>query len=288
MTRRIAHVSDLHFGREDPVVAEGLAADLRREGADLVVVSGDLTQRARRSQFAAARAWLDRLGVPWVAVPGNHDIPLYDVGRRVLDPFGRYKALVHHDLEPVHHDDEVAVLGLNTVLPWVWKGGLVRRRAHRRLRAWSEAAGDRARVVFAHHPFTRHERSRADLVRGWREAVAAMEAAGVDLVLTGHHHRFGHSESRDVPVGGPHRLVVVRASTSISHRRRGEPNSYGLVRIDDRTLRVASRVWDAEAGRFGAGVAHEYRRIPWQGTWLEKLEVGATTDGVSLERRVLR
>jgi 3',5'-cyclic AMP phosphodiesterase CpdA len=257
--RRVAHLSDLHFGREDPVVAAGLAADLSREKVDLVVVSGDLTQRARRAQFQAARAWLDGLGVPWIAVPGNHDIPLFDVPRRVVDPFGRYRSIVCPDLEPEHLDDELAVLGLNTVLPWVWKGGLVRRRFYAHLRRWSEAAGDRVRIVFAHHPFTRHAHSRSDLVRGWRQAVLAMEEAGVDLVLTGHHHRFGHSESRDVPVGGPHRLVVVRASTSISHRRRGEPNSYSLLHLDGKAFGIEGRTW--KDGRFAAGATHSYRRI---------------------------
>ena len=258
--RRVAHLSDLHFGREDPEVAAGLAHDLARKQVDLVVVSGDLTQRARRAQFAAARAWLDGLEIPWVSVPGNHDIPLYDVARRVVDPFGRYRRIVCRDLEPEHLDDEMAVLGLNTVLPWVWKGGLVRRAFYDRLRSWSAKAGDRVRIVFAHHPFTRHAGSRSDLVRGWRQSIQAMEEAGVDLVLTGHHHQFGHSESRDVPIGGPHRLVVVRASTSISHRRRGEPNSYSLLEMDAATLRIEGRTWGD--GRFVAGTTHAYRRIP--------------------------
>lgn len=257
--RRVAHLSDLHFGREDPVVAAGLADDLAGQDVDLVVVSGDLTQRARRAQFRSARAWLDGLGIPWIAVPGNHDIPLYDVARRIVDPFGRYRAIVSPELEPERFDAEVAVLGLNTVLPWVWKGGLVRRPFYARLREWSDKAGDRVRIVFAHHPFTRHAESRSDLVRGWRQSIRAMEEASVDLVLTGHHHRFGHSESRDVPIGGPHRLVVVRASTAISRRRRGEPNSYSLLHLDDATLRIEGRVWGD--GRFGEGTTHSYRRI---------------------------
>lgn len=259
MTRCIAHLSDLHFGREDPVVAAGLAEDLRRSGTDLVLVSGDLTQRARRAQFQAARAWLDGLGMPWVAVPGNHDVPLYDVARRLVDPYGRYRRLVHAELEPEFTDQEVTVLGLNTVQPFTWKGGLVRSHALGRLAAWSDQAGHRLRVVVAHHPFTRHEASRSDLVRGWREAVAAMEAARVDLVLTGHHHQFGHGESRDHAVDGPHRLVVVRASTSISHRRRGEPNSYALVHVDGSSLAVEGRVWDG--ARFGSAGKHGYPRV---------------------------
>ena len=244
MTRRLAHLSDLHFGRDDPAVAAGLRDDLRRCGADLVLVSGDLTPRARRRHFRQARAFLDGLGIPWLAVPGNHDVPLYDLGRRLLDPYGRYRRFVHPHLEPEYQDRDIAVLGLNTVLPRVWKGGLVRQHALRRLQEWSRGAGDRLRVVVAHHPFTRHDASTADLVRGWREAVQAMEQAGVDLVLTGHLHRFGLSPARAAAAGGPHSLVVVRASTSISTRRRGEPNAYGLVHVDPDRLAVESRAWD--------------------------------------------
>lgn len=261
MTRRLAHVSDLHFGREDGAAAAGLAQDLLDVGAELVVVSGDLTQRARRAQFQAARAWLDGLRLPWVAVPGNHDVPLWDVGRRLVDPYGRFRRHVG-PLEPTFQDDEVAVLGLNTVLPRVWKGGLARRRALRAMATWSQAAGDRWRVVVAHHPFTPHGATRGDLVRGWAQAVAAMEAARVDLVLTGHLHRFGHAESRDYAVGGPHRLVVVRAATAISHRRRGEPNSYALVRMDATGLEVEARTWDG--ARFMPTSVHAYGRAAQQ------------------------
>lgn len=257
--RRIAHLSDLHFGREDPAVAEALAADLARQRVDLVLVSGDLTQRARRRQFKAARAWLDSLPAEWIAVPGNHDIPLFDLPRRLLDPYGRYRRHIEPVLDPSYQDDKIAVLGLNTVLPRVWKGGLVRRHALRRLRAWSQKAGPRARIVIAHHPFTHHGPGSKGLVRGWREAVAAMEAARVDLLLTGHLHRFRHSESRDFAVDGPHRLVVVGASTSISHRRRGEPNQYSIVAIDAAELRVEARLHEGRG--FVAGPKHSYRRV---------------------------
>jgi 3',5'-cyclic AMP phosphodiesterase CpdA len=203
------------------------------------------------------------LPAPWVAVPGNHDIPLFDVARRAFDPFGRYRRLVDPCLEPSFQDDEVAVLGLNTVRPRVWKGGLVRASTRQRLERLAEEAAGRARILFAHHPFTRAPESRQDLVRGWREAVAAMEAAGVDVVLTGHHHQWGHSESRAFAVGGPHRLVVVRASTSVSQRRRGEPNSYALVEVDEERICVRSRVWDGQ--RFVAGAVHRYPRVSRRG-----------------------
>ncbi|HET6399744.1 MAG TPA: metallophosphoesterase [Candidatus Thermoplasmatota archaeon] len=259
--RRIAHVSDLHFGREDAGIAKDLRRDLDEVRADLVVVSGDLTQRARRRQFEAARAYLDSLPATWMAVPGNHDIPLYDFARRALDPFGRYRRIVCGELAPRHEDDEVTVLGLNTVLPRAWKNGIARTAALDRLHKWSANAGSRARIVFAHHPFARPAASRAELVRGWQQAVLAMEGAGVDLLLTGHQHRSGHFESRAYVADGPHRLVIVRAGTCISHRRRGEPNSYNLIHVEPDRFIVEARHWTD--GSFRAAATQAFPRRAW-------------------------
>ena len=108
--RTIAHVSDLHFGREDPALVAALQEDLKGAAPDLVAVSGDLTQRARRREFEAARDFLQALGMPMLAVPGNHDIPLFDVARRLLRPLDRYRQYIHADDNPFYVDAELAVL----------------------------------------------------------------------------------------------------------------------------------------------------------------------------------
>src|SRR5512144_1168606 len=100
--RTIAHLSDLHFGREDPVAVEALLEDLARVRPSLVAVSGDLTQRARVREFERARTFLRRLPWPWLAVPGNHDVPLLDVLRRFVSPLDRFRAYVAPNLEPVY------------------------------------------------------------------------------------------------------------------------------------------------------------------------------------------
>jgi 3',5'-cyclic AMP phosphodiesterase CpdA len=257
---RVAHLSDLHFGRHDPAVVEGLLADLERMRPALVAVSGDLTQRARRAQFAAARAFLDRLPAPWLAVPGNHDIPLHDVLRRLWSPLGRYRAGIARELAPRHDDGKVAVLGLNTAWHFFWKGGRVTPLQLAALKAWAKEAEGRARIVVAHHPFAHPKEGHGhSLVRGWQPALLAMEAAGVDLVLTGHHHLAGHSESRAVAAGGPRRVVLVQAGTATSVRVRGEPNSYNLVHVGGKALRVERRDWDGR--RFATAGVQEYRRL---------------------------
>ena len=102
--RTLVHLSDLHFGRTDPALIEPLLASIAAIAPDLVVVSGDLTQRARAAQFAEARAFLDRIAQPRIVVPGNHDVPLYRVWERFLSPLGKYKKHIGSDLEPTFVD----------------------------------------------------------------------------------------------------------------------------------------------------------------------------------------
>ncbi|MCA1810953.1 MAG: metallophosphoesterase [Halobacteriales archaeon] len=258
---RIAHLSDLHFGRADPRVVAGLLADLRALRPDLVAVSGDLTQRARRSEFVAARAFLDQLPAPWLAVPGNHDIPLHNVARRLGWPLHRFRAAIAPEPLPKHADGQVAALGLNTAWHLVWKGGRVTPLQVAAVRHWSAQQGGRLRIVVAHHPFSPPAGGRGhSLVRGWQPALLAMEEAGVDIVLTGHHHIAGRSESRAHAVDGPHRVVLVGAGTATSVRVRGEPNSYNLLHAAPGRLRVERRDWDGQ--RFGTAEEQEY--VGWQ------------------------
>src|SRR5207244_6632903 len=163
--RTIAHVSDLHFGREDPRVVEAVLEDLAAARPDLVVVSGDLTQRARRRQFQAARAFLDRFPAPVLVVPGNHDIPLFDLARRFFRPLGRYRSLVTADLAPLFHDDEVAVLGVNTARSNVWKSGRLSLDQIDGIRARLSPLPPRVfKVLVTHHPFVPPPGTRAHRV----------------------------------------------------------------------------------------------------------------------------
>src|SRR6187402_1259412 len=123
--RTIVHLSDLHFGRIDPAILDPLAALVAAIRPDVVVASGDLTQRARKAQFQEARAYMDRLPKPQVVVPGNHDVPLYRIWERFLSPLGKYKRHITADLEPSFVDDEIAVLGVNTARSLTFKGGRI-------------------------------------------------------------------------------------------------------------------------------------------------------------------
>src|SRR5258706_6555940 len=131
--RTIVHLSDLHFDRVDPAVVDALARFVPAIAPDVIAVSGDLTQRARTHQFAQARAFLDSLPGPRLVVPGNHDVPLYNVIARFVNPLGRYRRYITDDLQPHHADEEMLLLGANTTRSLTRAGGRLRPEDLRRI-----------------------------------------------------------------------------------------------------------------------------------------------------------
>ena len=275
--RRIAHLSDLHFGRHDPVVVDGLLASLAEARPDLVLVSGDLTQRARRAEFAAARAFLDRLApVPTVVIPGNHDIPLYDLARRFVRPLHRFRRLIGCETHAFFADAELAVLGLNTARSLTFKNGRISFAQMNRIRrAFADVPSGALRVLAVHHPLAppAHDPD-LDPVGRWRPALEAIGHAGVQVVLSGHFHSV-FSGGLAMPmrpadgVGGC--ILAVHAGTAVSTRTRGgEANSYNLIRTEgDRALTVAVQAWDGRRFAEGPCASFERRDGRWRRTGVE-------------------
>jgi 3',5'-cyclic AMP phosphodiesterase CpdA len=245
--RTLAHLSDLHFGRTDPALHEPLRRSLHALAPDLVVVSGDLTQRARAKQFREARDYLDALPKPQLVVPGNHDVPLYDVVRRFFNPLGRYRRIVSEDTEPVFQDAELAVVGVNTARSLVFKGGRINDRQVARIRErLCDLDGDVTKIVVSHHPFDVPDGSdQADQIVGRaRRALEKLAGCGADLFLSGHLHatHVGHTADR-YRIAGLSALVV-QAGTALSTRERGEANSYNVLRVSSRRIAIEARTWD--------------------------------------------
>ena len=246
---RIAHLTDVHFGAEEPAVVAALYAELRADRPDLVVVSGDLTQRARTREFVAAREFLDGIGAPWLAVPGNHDLSAYDLAERFLDPYARWRRLLSPQTEPVWQDADCAVLGLNTAQRmgwhWDWSRGRVGFRRLRRLVARLAAVpAGKVRVVVAHHPLLPTPGVAGVAMAGnAARALAAFARAEVGLVLSGHLHRR-HSRAVAAADGG---TLLLQGASATSWRLRGEPNAYNRVVIGPgRRITVEPRVWDGQ------------------------------------------
>jgi 3',5'-cyclic AMP phosphodiesterase CpdA len=248
--RTIVHLSDLHFGRVDEALLDPLVAAVARAQPDLVVVSGDLTQRARAAQFAQARAFLDRLPGPQVVVPGNHDVPLYNVARRFLAPLANYRKYIHDQLETCHVDDEIAVCGVNTARSLTFKNGRINLDQLARIRDTLYPLPDHVlRVVVTHHPFDIGEDVDEDNLLGRASmAMDILSDVGVDLMLSGHlHASAATSTAARYRIDG-YSALVVQAGTATSTRQRGEPNAFNVLRTSRDSIAIERHAWDA-AGR---------------------------------------
>lgn len=263
--RTIAHVSDLHFGTEIPEVVAGLAADLRAQAPSLVVVSGDLTQRARSGQFRAARTYLAGLPQPQLVVPGNHDIPLFDVARRFLAPLSRYRAIVQDQLDPVYQDADLFVIGLNTARPFTWQSGRISTAQLELLRARLPGAGDRLKVVVTHHPFIPPpDDAGIKLVGRAAHAIPLLDAYGVDLLLAGHLHRGYAGDIRSHYPAAQRSVIVVQAGTAISGRTRSEPNAYNWITLDRTRITITVRAWTGSAFTALRGKDYDLTEDGWR------------------------
>lgn len=258
--RTIVHLSDIHFGRVDPRVVAPLVDAISAVTPNLVAVSGDLTQRARRNQFKQARAFLDQLPKPVLVVPGNHDVPLFNLAARFFDPYGGYRHYIAQDLEPIHQDDETIVVGLNSArtVPFHGGGRLNETQVARACAHLANAPAAAVRIVVTHHPFDlpkshgdEHLIGRSDM------AMRKLAAAGADLFLAGHLHvsHVGHTADRYQIAG--HSALVVQAGT-LSTRGRGEVNNFNVLRLARPLITIERHSWNEEARAFQAS---------WTGTF---------------------
>ena len=234
---RIAHLSDIHFGAHDPAVVAGAEAWLTGQRPDLVVISGDFTQRARVEQYQEAGAFLDRLeaaGLRTLGVPGNHDVPLYDVVRRFVRPLGRYRRYIDDELCPWFENERLAVLGINTARSLTFKNGRINHDQMALIRErFRSVPAERTRVLVTHHPLFSMPIGEAGgltkVVEQDDEAIQAVCEAGVHILLAGHFHRsFSGSAREMVKKAGP--ALVIQAGTATSTRlRAGEAQSFNLI-----------------------------------------------------------
>lgn len=266
--RTIAHISDLHFGAEDPPVADGLLADLQAMAPSLVIISGDLTQRARRKQFLAAQEYLERLPRPQVVVPGNHDIPLYDVFRRFAAPLKRYARMISSDFNPWYEDAEVCVLALNTARSLTWKSGRISLDQIVRIRdQFGSVPEDKFKILVTHHPFIPPPGESAagiDLVGRAKLALEVLDECCVDLLLAGHLHHGYTGDVRTFYPATKRSIVVAQAGTAISHRVRREPNGYNLITLDGDRMSFSVRVWDGNGFSESAVVPYVLKKNEWR------------------------
>lgn len=259
--RTIVQLSDLHFGTTLPETLDPLVALLAELEPDLVIVSGDFTQRAREAEYQAAGEYIRRLPTPQLLIPGNHDVPLYDVVRRFLSPLGRYRRYITENLAPSFIDGEVAVIGINTARSLTFKGGAIDanqiEEVTSRLASLPENV---ARIVVTHHPFDIPVGlSGVAIVQGAGHALKAFAPFKVDLYLSGHLHLV-HLASASTFVPGYNAPMLV-AGTAISTRARGEPNSFFVFRVAVDAIECETRSWNAESRTFALTNTQHFPRV---------------------------
>lgn len=250
--RTLVHLSDLHFGRVDQALLGPLRELVERIAADVVVISGDLTQRAKEEEFEAARAFLDSLPGPQIIVPGNHDISLYNVFRRFIKPLARYKRYITDDLDPVYIDDEIAVVGVNTARSLTIKDGRVSHEQVAAIRERLNGVGpDVTRIVVTHHPFDLPESfEKRDLVVRAPMAMEVFAETGVDILMAGHMHASHAGSTAARYQIDEYAALVIQAGTATSTRGRGEVNSFNVVRIEPLRVEIDRYGWDVVHGQF--------------------------------------
>jgi 3',5'-cyclic AMP phosphodiesterase CpdA len=241
---RILHLSDVHFGAVDARLVEPFLDLAHRLQPDLCVISGDLTQRARTSQFRAARAFVDRLPAPALIVPGNHDMPLHNLPVRLLAPFASYRRAFGPELEPLLHLPDAVVQGVNTANPFVWKSGRLRPGSVRRLTESFASASGLWRIAVLHHaPVPAADGTPADIVDP-AAALAALAQAGADIVLSGHTH-MPHTGFAETAAG----VLFLQVGTAISTRLKTGTNDFALVTLEAGKVTVES--WLSPPGQPG-------------------------------------
>ena len=250
---RLLQISDMHFGTEQPDVVAALTALSRKKNPDVLVVSGDITQRATRQQFSRAKAFCDSLGIAQtISLPGNHDIPLFNLFSRVVRPYAAYRRAFGQALEPELLTPSLCVLTVNTTRWWRHKNGEVSKAQIERVcRQLSRASARQLRIVVVHQPVhVLRPQDEHDRLRGWQAAVRAWAAAGADIVMGGHIHLPYVCELSSTVSGLDRRLWCVQAGTAVSSRiRREAPNSVNLVQYTactDGPLCTVER-WDYQA-----------------------------------------
>lgn len=231
MTTRLFHISDVHFGVEDRAALNAVAKAVREERPDAVVCTGDLTQRAKRSEYAAAAEWLGGLEVPVWLDPGNHDMPYFNLFERFTDPFARYRKLKGEVAVGALETEDLVLIPLNTNVRaqtrWPWSDGVVTDKAlGHTLDQLSRYKGDpRCKIVTAHHPLHGPMVGGPSATIGGNSAFAALVDHGVDAVMSGHIHT-PFNEQRPGGVGS---AQVIGAGTLSTRLRHGAPPSYNVL-----------------------------------------------------------
>lgn len=231
---RIVQLSDSHFGTVLPGVKEGLLDSLHELKPDLILFTGDITQRARAKQFKQAHDFVEQLKpIPAICVPGNHDIPLWNIFVRLFDPYRGFRKYFKYRLEKDYMQGDIVITGLNSTSRWRHvQGSLNLKRVEKRLR--DKLLPSKVHIVAFHHPMDCIKpQDEKNLLTNHKQTIEVMSRNGVDLILGGHIHDPYATLSGVRYPEVERNIILGVAGTCLSWRtRKGAPNSFNMIEVD--------------------------------------------------------
>lgn len=265
-TTRIAHLSDLHFGKiAHPGIVNALVQEVNSQDLALVAISGDLTQRAREMEYQAASAMLEAIERPFIVVPGNHDVyPWWRPFHRILKPLGRFRRHISDEVSPSFQRPGLAVLGVNSAHGRTVKGGRIGIRGQAIIRNYFEPLDAGVfKVLVVHHHLTQIKAlGPHDVARHARKTLELAGGVGIDLILCGHLH-ISHIEPIEIDPAN-HRIVIASAGTATSsrgRRRHRMTNFYNIISVENDEFTVEERRYEPDEERFVSDGATRFDRI---------------------------
>ncbi len=264
--KTIIHLSDLHFGKVDKKRISPLLDTINSLGPDLVIISGDLTQRATKKEYLEVQQFLKMIKPRVFIIPGNHDIPLYNIFARLAKPFKKYTEFVTPDLSPVYTDDEVAVVGINSVRRYTITSGRISKKQIESIeKVFDKLSPDLIKIVVCHHPFdlphskdTHHKHTHKVIARS-KFAMSRLAEKKVDIFLSGHLH-ITHVGDTTVRYKIPdYSGLIVQAGTAISSRSRGEPVSFNVIKIESTEITIESFSGEEKSPGYSVSGTHKFK-----------------------------
>lgn len=261
---RLVHLTDLHFGLHRAELVEPLRDAVLSGDPDVIIASGDLTQRALRGQFAAAMGFLRGLGKPFIVIPGNHDLPAYNPLLRLFNPFGPFRRGAARDLAPTLQVGRLRIFGVNTAEPLLWRGGVARASAIDRIcRALRDGPTDVTNIAVCHHPLEEPPGFNRGETRGGRAAMAQLAEAGLHVVLSGHLHHWAPG----LGIAGQTARPIFQMQTGTALCARLREKAHGFAVMDFAADRLALTPWiiDEPTLRYapGAQAHYAYQNRSW-------------------------
>ena len=261
---RLLHLTDLHFGLHHAALVLPLRAAILENQPDLVVVSGDLTQRALAGQFRAAMAFLRDLGVAFMVIPGNHDLPAYNPIARVFNPFGAYRRGAAQDLTPVMQIGQLRLYGVNTADPFKWRGGIARADQIARIcQAMRDGPQDVTNILVSHHPFEEPPGFERGETQGAQVATQKLTAAGLHVILSGHLHHW--NIGLGITDTAPRPLFQLQTGTALCSRIGERDHGFSVMDFERAALRVTPWLVDEAKGQFAPRRQTSFRYL--DGLW---------------------